>query len=135
MAQQLNAYITFDGTCREAMTFYADALAGTVNFMTFRDSGLDVDGVMHASLETPTGFHLFASDWADGMGPLEVGNNMQLSLSGDETDALKGYWNTLCEGGQVMVPLARQMWGDDYGAVVDKFGIRWHVNIAGTAGA
>ena len=31
------------------------------------------------------------------------------------------------------MPLERQMWGDDYGQLVDKFGILWHVNIAGAA--
>ena len=60
MAQQLNPYLTFQGNCAEAMDFYAAALGGTVQVMTFRDSGMDADGVMHAALETPAGFHLFA---------------------------------------------------------------------------
>ena len=29
------------------------------------------------------------------------------------------------------MPLAKQMWGDHFGMVVDKFGIQWMVNIAG----
>ena len=134
MAQQLNPYLTFDGTCTEAMAFYAQALGGTVEAMSFRDSGMDVDGVMHASLETPAGFHLFASDLAPGMGmDLTVGNNVQVSISGDDASALRGYWDALAEGGQVLMPLERQMWGDDYGLLVDRFGIQWHVNIAGGA--
>ena len=133
MAQQLNPYITFDGTCAEAMDFYADALGGTVRAITFRESGMDVDGIMHAALETPNGFHLFASDTVAGMAPLVVGNNVQVSLSGDEADALRGYWAALSEGGTVLMPLERQMWGDDYGQLADKFGILWHVNIAGSA--
>lgn len=131
MAQQLNPYITFDGTCAEAMDFYAAALGGTVEAMTFRQAGMDADGIMHAALATPAGFHIFASDTVAGMMPFQPGNTMQVSLSGDEADALRGYWDALSEGGQVMMPLARQMWGDDYGMLVDKFGILWHVNIAG----
>ena len=130
MAQQLNPYITFDGTCAEAMQFYAAALGGTLSVMTFRDSGMDVDGVMHAALETPAGFHLFASDTAEGMGEFRPGTNVQVSLSGDEPDALRGYWQALGDGGQVTIPLERQMWGDEYGMLVDRFGILWHVNIA-----
>lgn len=134
MAQQLNPYLTFDGTCAEAMEFYASALGGTVRTMSFRDAGMDMDGVMHAALETPTGFHLFASDTAEGMGiPHIVGNNVQVSLSGDDADALRGYWDALAADGQVLMPLERQMWGDDYGMLTDKFGILWHVNIAGSA--
>ena len=67
MAQQLNPYLTFAGNAAEAMAFYAAALGGTVRVMTFRDSGMDLDGVMHAALETPQGFHLYARDIAPGM--------------------------------------------------------------------
>ncbi|MFV0458365.1 MAG: VOC family protein [Actinomycetales bacterium] len=133
MAQQLNPYITFNGNCAEAMDFYAHALGGTVQKMTFRESGLDADGIMHAALETPAGFHIFASDTAEGMGmSYQEGTNVQISLSGDEGISLRGYWEELAEGGEVIMPLQRQMWGDDYGLLKDRFGILWHVNIAGS---
>ena len=32
-------------------------------------------------------------------------------------------------GGTVIMPLEKQMWGDEYGQLVDKFGISWMVNI------
>lgn len=32
-----------------------------------------------------------------------------------------------------LIPLQKQMWGDEYGQLVDRFGIIWHVNIAGDA--
>ena len=51
----------------------------------------------------------------------------------EEADALRGFWSRLADGGQVVMPLERQMWGDDYGLVTDKYGISWHVNIAGGA--
>lgn len=130
MAQQLNPYITFAGNCAEAMDFYGRALGGTVRATTFREFGMDVDGVMHAALETPSGFHLFASDTAPGMGEFHPGTNLQISISGDDAAALQGYWDALVEGGQVVMPLARQAWGDDYGMLADRFGILWHVNIA-----
>ena len=31
------------------------------------------------------------------------------------------------------MPLERQMWGDDFGMLTDRFGISWLVNIAGDA--
>lgn len=131
MAQQLNPYITFDGNCAEAMDFYAAALGGSVSMMTFRDSGIDFDGIMHASVDTPAGLHVFASDTAEGMGPYQPGNNVQISISGDEDSTLRGYWDALSESAHVVVPLERQMWGDVYGQLVDKYGIAWHINIAG----
>ena len=133
MPQQLNPYITFDGTCSEAMDFYARALGGSVQKMTFRDSGMDADGIMHSALQTPAGFHLFAADTVEGMGEYRPGNNVQVSLSGDEADALRGYWDALADGGQVLVPLQQQMWGDHYGQLIDRYGITWHVNIGGAS--
>ncbi len=133
MAQQVNPYITFDGNCADAMTFYAVALGGTLQISTFRESGMDIDGVMHAAVSTESGMHLFASDTAEGMGEYQPGTNVQISLSGDDADALRGHWEALVNGGQIVMPLERQMWGDDYGQLVDKFRILWHVNIAGAA--
>lgn len=68
MTMQLNPYLTFPGNAADAMGFYAEVLGGSLSTMSFRDSGMDVDGVMHAALETPTGFHIFASDQFPGDG-------------------------------------------------------------------
>lgn len=95
MAQQVNPYITFDGNCADAMTFYAVALGGTLQISTFRESGMDIDGVMHAAVSTESGMHLFATDTAEGMGEYQPGTNVQISLSGDDADALRGHWEAL----------------------------------------
>lgn len=88
---------------------------------------------MHAMLQTPAGFTLMASDGPPGQ-PVTSGSNFSISLSGDDEAELRGYWDQLAEGGQVVMPLERQMWGDTFGMCVDKFGMPWMVNIAG-AGA
>lgn len=131
MSQQLNPYITFNGNCAEAMTFYGEAFGVTPTFMKFRDAGMDVDGIMHAQVDTEQGFHLFASDFVEGMGTYNPGTNVQVSLSGDDEADLKRYWEALSAGGQITMPLEKQMWGAEYGQFVDKFGIIWHVNIGG----
>ena len=41
----------------------------------------------------------------------------------------------LSEGGTVTMPLEKQMWGDTFGMVLDRFGISWMVNIAASADA
>lgn len=132
MSSQFNPYLSFPGNARQAMEFYQSVLGGDLNVMSFRDSGMDADGVMHASLDTPEGFHLFASDHLPAMGPdLVVGNNIQLSISGNDETAMTRWFELLSDGGSVLIPLQKQMWGDTYGQFVDRFGIAWHVNIAG----
>ena len=58
------------------------------------------------------------------------GTNISISLSGDNADELRGYWEKLSDGGTVSAPLEKQMWGDEFGMCEDRFGIGWMVNIS-----
>lgn len=135
MASKLNPYITFDGTCEEAMRFYGEAFGVEPQMMTFEQAGMQgVPGIMHANVESPEGWTIFASDTAPGMPEgHKPGNNVQVSLSGDDADRLKEVFEKITAGGRVIMPLEKQMWGDVYGLAEDKFGIQWHCNIAGDA--
>lgn len=80
-------------------------------------------------LETPSGLTLMGADTPPGM-ERNVGDNISVSLSGDDAEELRGYFARLSEGGTVTVPLEVQMWGDEFGMCTDRFGINWMVNIA-----
>jgi PhnB protein len=133
MASRLNPYVTFPGNAREALDFYRDVFGGTLHVSTFGDLGQTdpavADKVMHGQLETDQGYTLMASDMPPGM-QHQPGNNIGISLSGDDGDVLRGYWAKLSDGGSVTVPLEKQMWGDEFGMCVDRFGIAWLVNIS-----
>lgn len=132
MASRLNPYISFGGNARQAMEFYQRVLGGTLVLNTFGEYGApdapEADKIMHGMLETRSGFTLMAADTPPGM-EYNPGNNITISLSGDDADELRGYWSKLSESGTVSVPLEKQMWGDEFGACVDQFGIGWLVNI------
>ena len=136
MSSRLNPYIHFDGTARQAMEFYQQVFGGDLVINTFgefgtEDAGLE-DKVMHAQLESGKGYTLMASDTPPGM-EFTPGTTITVSLSGDEDSDLRGYWEKLSEDGTVTMPLEKQMWGDIYGQCVDKFGVEWMVNIAGSS--
>lgn len=59
---------------------------------------------------------------------------MELSVIGSGEPRLRTIFDGLANGGTVRVPLAKQFWGDTFGAITDKYGIGWQVNI-GAAGA
>jgi len=130
----LNPYLNFNGNAREAMEFYRDVFGGELNVSTFGEYGQSdpgvADRVMHAQLETDRGFTLMASDTPPGMDRTE-GTNISISLSGDDEAELRGYFDKLSAGGEVGMPLEKQVWGDFFGDCTDKFGIKWLVNIAG----
>lgn len=132
MASRLNPYISFVGNARQAMEYYESVFGGTLTVNTFGEFGerdsADADKVMHSMLETPSGYTLMASDTPAGM-EHNPGNNITVSISGTEADELRGYWDKLSDGGTVTMPLEKQIWGDEFGSCIDRFGISWMVNI------
>jgi PhnB protein len=134
MASRLNPYLSFGSTAREAMEFYQQVFGGELTVSTFGEFGMSDDSgaanlIMHAQLETPSGFTLMASDTPPGMERTE-GSSITVSLSGDDADDLRGYFEKLAEGGTVTMALEKQMWGDEYGALTDRFGVPWMANIS-----
>ena len=134
----LNPYLSFrDGAAREAMEFYQSVFGGELTVSTFGEyqmpgvTATEADWVMHAQLATPSGFTLMASDTPAAMPARRVGSSITISLSGSETDELRGYWEKLAEGGDVQLPLDQAPWGDWFGQLIDRFGTSWMVNIAG----
>jgi PhnB protein len=133
VATRLNPYLRFDGTARQAMEFYQSVFGGELRLNTFGEFGMQdspqADQIMHAQLETGSGYTLMGSDTPPGM-PYNPGDNITISLSGDE-EVLREHFAALAEGGKIGTPLEKQMWGDEYGDLVDKFGVSWMVNLGG----
>jgi PhnB protein len=136
MSSRLNPYLSLPGTAREALAFYQGVFGGESSLMTFGEAGAadapHADQVMHAQLESPSGYTLMLADMPPGEDH-RPGNDVALSLSGDDADELRRCWGQLSEGGAVHVPLEPQMWGDVFGMCTDRFGVSWMVNIAGDA--
>ena len=132
MASRLNPDLSFSDNARAAREFYSEVFGGTLTMNTFGEFGAqdspDADKIMHATLETDSGFTIMGADTPTGMEYTPSGN-VAVSVSGDEGDVLRGYWQKLSDGGSVSVPLEKQMWGDEFGMCVDRFGIQWLVNI------
>jgi PhnB protein len=133
MTQRLNPYLSFGTDAAEALAFYQSVFGGEVTTSTFKEFGTegpDGDLVMHGQLETDAGFTLMGADTPSFM-ERRTGSAITVSLSGDEAEALRGYWAKLSEGATVSTPLEKQMWGDEFGQLTDRYGVDWLVNITG----
>jgi PhnB protein len=129
----LSPYLNFQGNCEEAMNFYKAVLGGELEisrFSDFPDPSLPEDykdKVMHATLKGDV-ITFMASDGRPG-GTVNFGDSVSLSLAGDDEATITSYFNGLSEGGTIIAPLQKQVWGDMFGMFTDKYGINWLVNI------
>jgi PhnB protein len=132
----IEAYINFNGNCREAVEFYAEAF-GTEKqqVMTFGEAPPDPNFplpdnaknlIMHTFLMIG-GSKVMFSDTFPGM-PFTAGNNISLTFMSKDVDELKSVFNKLKEGGTVDMDLQKTFWSECYGSLTDKFGIPWQVS-------
>ena len=135
MSVTLNPYLNFRDRSREAMEFYQGVFGGELRMNTFKEfeashDPSDDDKIMHAQLEAD-GMMLMAADTPKDM-DLDEGSNISMSLSGEDETILRGYFDKLADGGMVIMPLEKAMWGDTFGMLVDRFGVKWLVNVSQT---
>jgi PhnB protein len=129
----LNPYLSFRDNAREAMDLYHSIFGGELTRSTFgefqaSEDPAEQDKIMHSMLRSDNGLILMASDTPNSM-DFRPGNNISVSLSGEDESELRGYWDKLAEGGTITMPLEKAPWGDSFGMLVDPFGVAWLVNI------
>lgn len=131
----VSTYLTFTGDCGPAFEHYKSifgteyvsdpALYGS---MPAGDGmgEIDPNHILNVQLPTLGGHLLMGSDvppvWYDGV---IKGNNVQICLHPDTRDEADRLYGALSDGGKADMPMADQFWGDYYGELTDKFGIKW----------
>ena len=130
---QINAYLNFNGNCREAMTFYKKCLGGELTVQTVEGSPIEFQcppfmkhQVLHASL-LKGNLVLMASDMIEPEGFIK-GNTISLSLNCNSEREIKNFFARLSAGGRITHPLEKQFWGATFGVLTDKYGIKWMLN-------
>jgi PhnB protein len=130
---QINAYLNFNGNCREAMNFYKECLGGELALQTVEGSPIEAqcppamkNQVLHASL-MKDGILLMGSDMVGPDGFIK-GNTIALSLNCSSEKEINSFFSTLSRNGQIIHPLKMEFWGAIFGVFTDKFGVRWMLN-------
>lgn len=130
--KEINAYLIFNGNCREAMTFYQKCLGADLQMLPFSDApGGNIpeearDRVMHARLvKGPT--VIMASDNMPGM-PFQQGSNFFISLNCDDAQEVENLFSALSEKGQVKQAPQETFWAARFAMFADQFGINWMLN-------
>ncbi len=126
----ITPYLNFDGTAREALTFYASVLGGDLKLQTFKEVGMGGDPkvdsrIVHGMLHSGKAI-LMASDTQPGQ-PLKEGNNVQVCVD-CSLDEIDRFYEKLSQGGKADMPPQDTFWGARFGTLVDRFGVSWMFN-------
>lgn len=130
----MNPYLTFNGNCAAAFTYYAERLGGQIGMMMTMGESPMADqvpaqfkqNIMHASIFLNGGV-VMGSDGMPGQ-PYPGLSGFSLSLSTTDPVEAERFFNALAEGGTVTMPLEPTFWAVRFGMVVDQFGVPWMVN-------
>ena len=126
----LTPYLLFEGKCQQAMEFYKSCFGGELTATKVKDSpakdfipAVQQEKILYARLRSGK-LEISASDWLRPDRTPIRGNTVCLYLSGGTFEELKALFEGLSEGAEVTDPLKEQFFGT-YGALNDKFGVRW----------
>jgi len=130
---QVNPYLSFQGQCEAAFTFYAQVLGGQLGTI-FRYAGTTFEGqvpadwndkVMHGSV-TVAGMELMGADVAPDRYEAPRGFSLSIHLT-DIADAER-IFQALSTGGRIVMGLEQTFWAERFGMLTDRFGMSWMIN-------
>ncbi|MBM3117255.1 VOC family protein [Jeongeupia naejangsanensis] len=133
----VQAYLTFNGRCDEALAFYQQAIGAKVGMlMRNKDAppgsgcdGLDevwLNKVMHCDF-TVGDSQLMGSDGMPGSPPQAM-SGCTLSIATSDLEQGRRMFDALADGGNVQMPYQQTFWARGFGMLTDRFGINWMVN-------
>jgi PhnB protein len=136
-----STYLNFAGNTEEAFGFYRSVfkteLASPIRRMGEAPpvpgmpplSEAERKLVMHVELPILGGHLLMGTDAVPSMGhQVSFGSNVSINLEPDDRGEAERLFSALAAGGKVTMPLQDTFWGALWGALTDKFGVRWMVN-------
>jgi PhnB protein len=129
---KVQAYLSFDGRCEEAIAFYQKKLGAELDMLMrwkecpekeYVPKGIE-EKVMHSSFRIGETEVMASDGYAKG-NPTFAG--ISLTLAVKDEPAAKKYFDALTEGGSVQMPLGKTFFSPAFGTLTDKFGVTWMV--------
>lgn len=127
----LAPYLFFNGQCRDALTFYGEVFGAEPVLLDATGMPAEFDvpearkgWIMHGQVAVEGGT-LMASDNTLGTSEPMAGAALQLTYA--TAAEAKAVFDRLAEGGAVTMAWAPTFWCAGFGALTDRFGIRWLV--------
>jgi PhnB protein len=134
----INPYLNFQGNTEEAFNFYKSIFGGDfiggINRFTDTPDGdklpdEEKNKVMHMALPFGKDNMIMATDALESMNQkVNQGNNVYLCISADSKPQADDFFNGLSAGGEIEMAMQDMFWGDYFGMLTDKFGVKWMIS-------
>lgn len=130
--------LSFRGECREAFEFYARVLGGEITAaMPYGDAppGMPVgpqykDWLMHCWLQVGDQAIMGSDSPPEFAPPIDqLKNGFDVTLHTEDAAEARRWFDALSEGGKAVMPFGETFWSPGFGALVDRFGVPWMVNV------
>jgi PhnB protein len=128
-------YISFNGTCEEAVNFYQSIIGGTISSVKFNEmppsedmpiSDNWKDKIMHSALTFDDGNVIYFGDsWEQS--PVKFGDFSIIHLVVENEKQVYDFVEKLSEGGTITMPAGATFWNSVYGSLIDKYAISWGI--------
>ena len=132
---EVSPVLTFDGNCEEAFEYYKSVFGGDYQFIyRYKDvsaENLSDDSgekIMHISLPLMKNVYLMGWDSIENTKPNIEESIVSIGLRLNDKDETFRLAEALSDGGHIVTPLKKVFYADYFGAVVDRFGVRWTFN-------
>jgi len=130
---KVHPYLNFAGQAEEAFNFYKSVFGGeflaNMKMSEIPESDKlseqEQNLTMHISLQIAKDTVLMASDIMPSAGQvLQAGSQTYIMLTTESREEADRLFKGLSKGGNVEMDMDDMYWGDYFGSLVDKFGIR-----------
>jgi PhnB protein len=135
---RVSIYLNTMGQTAEQFRFYGDVF-GREPYAVMRMADVpgqaelpedERDALVHVEVEILGGTVLMGTDMLRSMGhEIVVGTNVSLNLEPDTLAEGQRLFDALSDGATEVSPLAKMFWGDYWGTLLDRYGVRWMVNV------
>lgn len=129
----INAYVLYNGQCKEAFSFYEKVLSARITMMSTHGESPMADKVepewrdkiIHARLEIGSQV-IMGSDVPPGH--FQKPQGFSISIGVPTPGEGEHIFNVLSDGGTVQMLFQKTFWSAGFGMFTDRFGIPWMVN-------
>ncbi|MBI3235283.1 MAG: VOC family protein [Bacteroidetes bacterium] len=117
MKHKIYPCLWFDGKAKEAADFYCSA---------FKNANIAANNPMVTTCEIEGKLMMGLNG-----GPMFTMNpSISMVVMAETKDDANKIWNSLLEGGKVMIALEKHPWSELYGWLQDKYGFTWQISLA-----